>query len=48
MNNKYHGLKFPRNKKGYLKLSKEMEAFYEDILEDRFEESHIWPSVPET
>ena len=37
MINKLHGVKFPRNKKGYQKLSEDMASFYDDILEDRFE-----------
>ena len=48
MINKLHGVKFPRSKKGYQKLSEDMASFYEDIMEDRFEESSLWPSVPET
>ena len=32
MINKLHGLKFPKNKKGYQKLSEDMASFYEDII----------------
>ena len=32
MNNKFHGVKFPKNKKGYLKLSEEMISFYQELL----------------
>ena len=48
MINKLHGIKFPKNKKGYQKLGDSMSSFYEEILDDQFEESTLWPSVPET
>jgi hypothetical protein len=48
MINKLHGVKFPRNKKGYQKLSEDMADFYEGILDNKFEESDLWPSVRET
>lgn len=37
MLNKLHGVKFPRSKKNYVKLSEEMNNFYELIIEDKFE-----------
>jgi hypothetical protein len=43
MVNKLHGVKFPKNKKGYTKLTEEMADFYESIIEDKFEQSGRWP-----
>lgn len=37
MINKLHGVKFPKSKKGYIKLTDDMTHFYERMLEDRFE-----------
>jgi hypothetical protein len=37
MINKLHGVRFPRNKKGYTKLSEEMATFYEQLLDNQFE-----------
>jgi hypothetical protein len=34
MINKLHGIKFPKSKKGYIKLCKEMEEFYDDLIEN--------------
>lgn len=48
MINKYHGIKFPKSKKGYLKMSEDMTAFYEQILDKTLVESSQWPSVLET
>ena len=48
MVNKLHGVKFPRSKKAYVKLTETMAAFYKNLLDESFEESQIWPSAPET
>lgn len=48
MINKYHGVKFPKSKKGYLKMSEDITTFYEQILDKTFVESSQWPSVLET
>ena len=48
MINKYHGVKFPKSKKGYLKMSEDITAFYEQILDKTLVESSQWPSVLET
>lgn len=36
MINKLHGVKFPKTKKGYVKLSEDMADFYEQIMEERY------------
>lgn len=48
MLNKYHGVKFPRSKKGYVKMGEDIAAFYQQLLDKRFLESPLWPSVLET
>jgi hypothetical protein len=45
MLNKYHGVKFPRTKKGYLKMGEDIAEFYQQLIEKRFVESDQWPSV---
>lgn len=37
MINKLHGVKFPKIKKGYIKLCDDMTSFYQEIMDERFE-----------
>ena len=37
MINKLHGIKFPKTKKGYNKLSEDMADFYDQIINNKFE-----------
>ena len=48
MINKYHGVKFPRTKKGYAKMGEDIADFYHQIIDKKFVESTQWPSVLET
>ena len=48
MINKYHGVKFPRTKKGYAKMGEDIADFYQQIIDKKFVESTQWPSVLET
>jgi hypothetical protein len=36
MINKYHGVKFPKNKKGYSKICDDMTDFYQQIIDKKF------------
>lgn len=36
MINKYHGVKFPKTKKAYVKISEEMYDFYQQIIDQKF------------
>lgn len=35
MINKYHGVKFPRSKKGYAKMGEDIADFYQQILDKK-------------
>jgi hypothetical protein len=45
MISKYHGVKFPKGKKGYTKMADDMAEFYKLIIDKKFVESTQWPSV---
>lgn len=36
MVNKYHGVKFPRNRKTYAKMGEDIAEFYQQLMEKRF------------